>query len=300
MSISNPEVTIAIVFYNAMPHFRCAIASVLSQTYKDWELLLIDDGSTDGSLEYAKQCADPRIRIFSDGRNLKLNIRLNQSVRAARGKYYFRMDADDVMMPDRVDKQLKVLQMHDDNTVTGTGAVYMDGDGRVTGFRSARKSPQTAYQARHAFIHPSVAAATAWFKNNPYSEDFVFHRSQDAELWVRTFRHSRFVTIPELLMFYRDPGMIKVENYVGTALGLVIIAMRQRSHSRLLALSWAGAELLKCWVTIAMSFYGLTGVLVKRRQNTLPRDLQQKYKQLLSEATARATATSTSSAANAV
>lgn len=278
-----PEVTIAIVFFNAMPHFPLAVHSVLCQSFTRFELILLDDGSTDGSLEFAKSIADSRVRVVSDGRNLKLNIRLNQTVTMARGKYYFRMDADDVMVPHRVEEQLKVLRAHDENTVVGSSAIHIDNLNNITGLRAAKLSPRNTYEARHAFIHPSVAASTAWFRRNPYSNEFVFHRSQDAELWVRTYNDSHFISIPRPLVFYRDPGQIKVENYIGTSLGLTIIALRQSPKSTIFATSWAAIELFKCWMTITLSLYGLTHLLVSRRKKALSAAQRNEYKALLQD-----------------
>ena len=81
-----------------------AICSVLNQSYIDWELLLLDDGSTDESLNIAKSFTDGRIKIISDGMNRGLIYRLNESINMARGKFYARMDADDIMHPDRIKK----------------------------------------------------------------------------------------------------------------------------------------------------------------------------------------------------
>lgn len=275
--------SIAIVFLNAMPHFPLAVYSVLSQTFSRFELILLDDGSTDGSLEFAKSLTDDRVRVVADGRNLKLNVRLNQSVSLARGRYYFRMDADDVMAPRRVEEQLKILRAHDDNTVVGSGAICIDSSNGITGIRGASRTPRGAYQARHAFIHPSVAAATTWFRNNPYSNEFIFHRSQDAELWVRTFNSSRFIGLERPLVFYRDPGNIKVENYIGTALGLLVIALRQSRRSKLVALTWCAIELVKCWIVVAFSLFGFTHLLVSRRQRTLNPVQRAEYEVMLGD-----------------
>ena len=94
-----PLVTIAIPVYNGMPYLRDTIQSVVNQTYSDWELYLINDGSTDDSLTIMQSFAmcDSRIHIISDGENHGLILRLNQSVSMCDTKYYARMDADDIM-----------------------------------------------------------------------------------------------------------------------------------------------------------------------------------------------------------
>ena len=105
-------VTIAIPFYNAEKYLAQAIDSVVWQTYHNWELLLIDDGSTDRSLEIAKEYVlkDKRIKIFSDGDNKNLGYRLNQIPNLVDTLYLARMDADDLMDADRLKIQLDYLK----------------------------------------------------------------------------------------------------------------------------------------------------------------------------------------------
>src|SRR5438045_1632919 len=95
----NILVSIGISFQNARATLADAVRSVLAQTCRDWELLLVDDGSSDGSLELARRIEHPRIQVISDGVNQGLASRLNQIALLARGTYLARMDADDLMHP---------------------------------------------------------------------------------------------------------------------------------------------------------------------------------------------------------
>src|SRR5690349_23370493 len=115
-------VTIGLPFYNNQSTLELAIKSVFAQTYKNWELLLVNDGSTDGSLEIAKKIIDKRVQLISDGSNKGLIFRLNQIASLAKGKYLARMDADDLMHPLRIEKQIKFLQQHQDTDLVDTGA----------------------------------------------------------------------------------------------------------------------------------------------------------------------------------
>lgn len=264
-----PKVTIAIVFYNAMPYLPWAITSCLNQSYRDFELVLLDDGSTDDSLSYVRSLQDPRIRIFSDGLNLKLNVRLNQAVKLARGEFFFRMDGDDIMMPHRLENQLRLLDGAAPNTVVGGGAVSIDNNNKIVGIRRSGRTPVTDYQARHSFIHPTVAARRTWFLENPYSESFVFHRSQDAELWVRTWRQSVFIPDPRPVLFYREDGRISIENYIATAFGLVVMAYRNPRLTPFRKSAWAALELGKAWTVMTLAMMDRTNILVRRRQSAL-------------------------------
>lgn len=100
-------ITIGIPFYNAEAYLADAIKSVLAQTFKEWELILVDDGSSDNSLKIAKEFEkkDSRIRVISDGLNKKLPARLNQIINKARFNIIARMDADDLMDIERSEKQ---------------------------------------------------------------------------------------------------------------------------------------------------------------------------------------------------
>ena len=117
------NVTIGISFYNAEDYLSDAIKSILVQTYSHWELILIDDGSKDNSLKIADTYAakDKRIRVISDGMNKKLPYRLNQITSEAKGDYIARMDADDVIAVDRIEKQVNFLEK---NNQKNTHLVY--------------------------------------------------------------------------------------------------------------------------------------------------------------------------------
>jgi len=103
------SVTIGIPFLNARRSLAAAVRSVFAQTHSDWELLLVDDGSSDGSIDVVRRLDDPRVRLVRDGSHRGLCARLNQIAATARGTYLARMDADDVMHPERIERQLALL-----------------------------------------------------------------------------------------------------------------------------------------------------------------------------------------------
>lgn len=199
-----PYVTIGIPVHNGENYLKQAIVSVLRQTFTDFELIISDDGSSDNSLEVAKQLEDPRIILVSDGKNKGLPYRLNQQVNMARGKYFFRMDADDVMFPTRIEEQVAYLDAHEDIDVIGAKSVIIDENSCVI-FQSGKggHAPQTKEDVMNGnlFIHPTVAGKTAWFRANPYDEQKK--RSQDYFLWLETVEHSKFALIDKPLIFYR-------------------------------------------------------------------------------------------------
>jgi glycosyltransferase involved in cell wall biosynthesis len=166
---ATPSLTIGIAFRNPGKYFELALKSVFSQTFTDWELILVDDGSSDDSLALARSLKDPRVRVYSDGLTKRLNARLNELVSLARIPYFFRMDADDIMHPERLERQYAELVRSDSNTVIGTGSYSIDGNSSVVGMRR-RIGHLSGFAVSQSFIHPSVAATTQWFRLNPYSE----------------------------------------------------------------------------------------------------------------------------------
>src|SRR5690606_22420882 len=113
--------------------FVDAIRSVFVQTHSNWELILIDDGSTDQSLDLALKIRDSRVRVISDGKHKGLPTRLNEITASASGEYIARMDADDVMHPERLEKQVKFLLSHPSCDVVGTGVFFIDKNGTPVG-----------------------------------------------------------------------------------------------------------------------------------------------------------------------
>ena len=198
-------VTIGLPFYNAEKYLALAIESVLQQTYTDWELLLLDDGSTDNSLSIAQSYAqkDSRIKVISDGKNKNLATRLNELPSLAQGLYLARMDADDIMLPARIERQLAILETHPEIDVLGTNAYIINDENAVTSTRYPLTPKNTLTRVK-SFIHPTIIAKKQWFLENPYDTKAL--RMEDAELWYRTHSKYHFVRLNEPLLFYREVG----------------------------------------------------------------------------------------------
>lgn len=196
-------ISIGIPIYNAEAYLAESIKSVLAQTYSYWELMLVDDGSTDGSLKIAHDFAakDKRIRVVSDGLNKKLPKRLNQIIREAKGDYIARMDADDIMHPQRLQRQFEILENNPNIDVLGTNAYVIDENNLVFGIRYKN---QVGLSKVEHFIHPTIMGKKQWFLDNPYDEKAI--RIEDAELWYRTKQFSNFMMTNEPLLFYREFG----------------------------------------------------------------------------------------------
>lgn len=207
-----PAVTIGIPFYNAEATLLDAVRSVFAQTHQNWELILMDDGSTDKSLELARSIRDPRVSVYSDGQNRRLASRLNQITQLAAHEFIARMDADDLMSPMRLERQLRILSSRPGVDLVSTGMYSLTNDYQPVGIRCT--PPGHSITARGlmsgnaGIVHASVVGRRTWFVRNPYNENL--EKSQDTNLWVRAFSQGDLAVefLPEPLYYYREDGNI--------------------------------------------------------------------------------------------
>jgi glycosyltransferase involved in cell wall biosynthesis len=184
---------------------KIAVRSVQRQTYKDWELLLMDDGSTDRTAEIARNFRDARIKVFSDGVHRGLPARLNEAISLSSGKYFGRMDGDDVAYPERFARQIQYLENHSEVDLLGAGILVFKGGGHVRGTRTIWQTHEGICRRPWAGFylpHPTWMGKTAWFRKHCYQPEAV--RMEDQELMLRTYRTSRFASLEEILVGYRE------------------------------------------------------------------------------------------------
>ncbi|WP_216938135.1 glycosyltransferase family 2 protein [Acinetobacter sp. BY484] len=210
-------ISIGIPFFNAEKYLEDAIKSVLAQTFQNWELILVDDGSTDRSLEIARSFADPRIRIISDGYNRRLPYRLNQIINEAKHDFIARMDADDLMAVDRLEKQVKVLNENPQIDLVVTSLYSIGNKNEILGkriFSNHQMQPKEILQGLTNLLHPSLLARKAWCQRNPYQENNCL--AEDYELWLSAAIKNDFnyVVMQEPLYFYREVENIKKEKMI--------------------------------------------------------------------------------------
>ncbi|MBS3909309.1 MAG: glycosyltransferase family 2 protein [Actinobacteria bacterium] len=208
------RVSIGLPFYNAQRTLADAIRSIFAQTIDDWELILVDDGSSDGSADIARAVSDPRVRVVSGGVNKGLPCRLNQIARLAKGEYIARMDADDLMHPDRLALQLQYLDANPTVDVVFTAIYTIDENNIPVGARSfAELDLRPKALLRHALAaHVTMMGRVEWFRDNLYDGNFV--RAEDHELWCRTYGHTAFDKIRQPLLFVREPTDVNLNNYL--------------------------------------------------------------------------------------
>jgi glycosyltransferase involved in cell wall biosynthesis len=260
--LNTPLVTIGIPFYNDEKYLNKAILSVFNQTYTDWLLILIDDGSTDNSLFIAKRYSkDSRVKILSDGINKNLACRLNELTDLCETKYFARMDADDIMHPDRIKIQLEILEKNSKIDVLGTNAYSIDENDDIQGVRYKISNECSTVDV---FIHPSIIAKTEWYKQNKYDENAK--RMQDFKLWLYSSDKSNFKTINIPLLFYREVGSGYIKKYRDGVKVLYTFFNEETNEN--LKKKWLKKlfiHILKTIIYSILRLLGMENILLKRR-----------------------------------
>jgi len=179
-----PSASIVLPVHNASSHIGSAIDSILNQTYQDFELILIDDGSTDQSLfvmEKYQKC-DRRIRIYSR-ENKGLIYSLNEGIASARGDWVVRMDADDICMPNRLSLQLNWLKETNSEVCGGWVKTFGKTISKTRSYFIGQEAIRLQLLFNSCFAHPTVVARRTIIENFPYSETAEY--AEDYDLWVR-------------------------------------------------------------------------------------------------------------------
>lgn len=217
---ASPLITVLLPVRNGRKTLRAAIHSLMSQTYTSMEVLVLDDGSTDGSDKIAEGFSDPRLRVIRDGLHKGLAKRLNEGIDLAQGKYIARMDADDVAFPGRFEAQVAYLENHPEVDLLGTRAIVFRSAEDVIGLLPFRASHEQicARPCRGIpLAHPTWMGRVEWFSQYRYRSPEVL-RAEDQELLLRAAPSSRYACLEQVLLGYRQHQF---------ALGKVLIARRQ-------------------------------------------------------------------------
>jgi glycosyltransferase involved in cell wall biosynthesis len=186
-----------------MPYLRAAVESVLNQSYRDFEFLIIDDGSTDGSADYLRSLRDPRVKL-TVRENRGLGMTLNELFRNSRTEYVARMDADDICEPHRLEKQMAFLRDHGDVIMLGSGIAFIVGDCVVEGVPPLTKHSeirQRLLQKRPGVNHPTlIVKRNAWAEVGGYR---FAGAGEDLDFCLRVCDTGRVANLPEALYHYR-------------------------------------------------------------------------------------------------
>lgn len=198
----SPSVTVLMPVYNAERFLSEAIDSILQQTFTDFEFLIVDDGSTDRSLEIINSYTDPRIRLIQNSANLGITTSLNNGITLARASLIARMDADDISYPERLRKQYDYFTLHHDCVLLSTLARVITED-KQTLYIDKTNSNYFYYNLTFCspIYHPSVMYRKTAVQDVGM---YTVHYSEDFELFWLLSRKYKIYNLPEVLLDYRD------------------------------------------------------------------------------------------------
>jgi glycosyltransferase EpsE len=202
-----PLLSVLMAVYNDAKWLQYSIPSILSQTFQDFEFIIVNDGSKDNTAEILAEWAarDSRIVVHNLPKNSGLSHALNTGLTLARADLVARHDADDVALPERLDRQYAFMKTHPEIAILGTNAIAVDGEGRELGLMECPPSAEGIRRALRwttPFIHPSVMyRREAVLALGGYEESF--HRCEDYDLWFRFLAQYKGANLPEVLMKYR-------------------------------------------------------------------------------------------------
>ena len=203
--MDKPLVTVFISLYNCEDYISDALESILNQTYENLDILIVDDGSTDQSVEKVLQYKDERIRLIRNGKNRGIPYTRNVGLREARGKYIAIMDSDDISFPSRIERQVHYLEEHED--IDAVGSFYIQFGGW---FRKRVKTKFVNHEDLRMMLlfynpiaNPSVMIRKSSLEKRQlrYHEDYFV--AQDYQLWAQLIKTGKIQILPEYLLKYR-------------------------------------------------------------------------------------------------
>lgn len=205
-----PLISVVMPVYNGAKFLHEAIDSILLQSFTDFEFIIINDGSTDKTEEIILSYNDSRIVYIKNEQNLRLIKTLNKAVDFARGRFIARMDADDISMPSRFQRQLAIFKSDNSIDIVNINAYTLSEDGKQ--FREQKASMTVSAEAARYLIslqnlicHPGVMVKAGLLKKYKYIDDVSREHIEDFDLWNRMLRDGcTCYTIDECLLYYRN------------------------------------------------------------------------------------------------
>lgn len=278
----NPLVTIGMPVFNCRTTVAESIASILNQTLEDWELVVFDDGSRDGTRDVVRRFADSRIRLIVGKTNRGLPARLNEIVQQSKSRFFARMDGDDIAYPDRLQRQVEFLRSHPEIDLVAGAVAVIDGNGEAIG---ARRPPLEHARicarpySRFPMAHPTWLGRTDWFRHHPYREDAV--RMEDWDLLFRAHRQSRFANLQEIALAIGE-GSLSLRKLAATRWNQsrFVIEYAQTGEAYVNALGEVGRQALKLMLDAFALGTGLNHRVLRHRIPPISRSEKERWREV--------------------
>lgn len=201
-----PSVSVVMAVYNGEAYLCDTVASILAQTFTDFDYIIVNDGSTDETAHLLETLTDPRIQVLQNDSNQGLAYSLNKGMACARGKYIARIDVGDLAVPERFEKQVDFLERHPKIGILGSACVVIDERGvqrKVTRFPLNDLEIRWTSLLKNPFHHPSVMIRRDVLCQHHLWYDPALQAAQDYELWTRVLECTKGANLDDVLTFYR-------------------------------------------------------------------------------------------------
>lgn len=257
--MNTPAISVIMSVYNGEDYLRPAVQSIIDQTFKNWELIIINDCSTDSTADILAEFAakDERVKVHPNEVNLRLPKSLNRAISLCNGKYIARMDADDISLPDRLEKQYAFMEENPDvalsscRFMTMKNGVYASGG---AGGRCDHDALCAMLLVVNPILHPGVIAKAEVMKQLQY--DTTLTCTEDLELWTRmVMEYQKIQILPECLMLYR----LHDKQITSTTL--------ERQHNEVLKIEQKYYASFLCEMDEEMQKFYISGIYFKENAN---------------------------------
>ena len=198
-----PVVSVVLPVFNGEKYIASAVESILLQTFRDFECIVLNDASTDNTLQILESFDDERLIIINNEKNLGLVRTLNKGMHLGQGEFIARMDGDDVSHPERFQKQVAYLRDHEDIDICGTRAHVFGGENYVRNVYEHHDDIKVQLLFINHIVHPSLMIRRSkWMEHDTrFNERFI--KCEDYALWIELIDEMKFATLPDVLIHYR-------------------------------------------------------------------------------------------------
>lgn len=200
--LQNPKVSVLMPVYNCELYIQEAVDSILNQTFKDFEFIIIDDCSTDNTVSIINSFKDSRINLIIKPQNTGYTNSLNYGLSIAKGKYIARMDGDDISLPERFAKQIYFLDNNLDYVLCGTALKVINQE-KIIQYPENHIDIKTEFLNQNCIVHPSVMLRKRALDLHNFSYNILKEPAEDYDLWARLSKVSKLYNLPEVLIHYR-------------------------------------------------------------------------------------------------
>lgn len=209
--MDTPKISVVMTAYNEEKTIGSAIESILNQTFKDFELIVVNDGSNDKTEDIVKRIADPRIVYIKNDKNKGMSTSRNRGILLARGDYIAIFDADDISYPNRLEKQLDFMVQNPTIVLSGTWGVLKTQDGKRVNF----KQPCTSQEIENCIIYTCPIIDSSLIAKKDILKKYLYNpklgRGQDYDLFLRLAKNHKLANIPEYLISYDSSFSLKYQ-----------------------------------------------------------------------------------------